>query len=185
MAENELMFKAAFKYPFNRARRLWNILWFLLPIIGWFVLFGYAIDIVKYFLKGNFKELPKMEFGRDLKLGFFMFFKGLPFFLAYMAVTIAISFVPGIGILFNLFTGFFVVPMMTINFFKKQTVDSYFEFKKLKPVFTEIEDYVVMLLKSIGLSLVFLLMFLILVGIPAGVFTKYIFFADFYRRYIK
>jgi hypothetical protein len=41
------------------------------------------------------------------------------------------------------------------------------------------------ILKSILLSLIFLVMIIILVGIPAGTFTKNIFLADFYRRRVK
>ena len=39
--------------------------------------------------------------------------------------------------------------------------------------------------KSIGLGLIFFLMMIILVGIPAGSFTKNIFLADFYGRRVK
>ena len=181
----ELKFGTAFYYVFNRPIGMLNILWFFLPIIGWFALFGYGIIIVKEFLKNNFKELPVMNFNRDFKLGFFMFFKALPFMLGYIAVTIIISIIPVIGTIFNLFTGFFVVPVLTINFFKKETVDSYFEFRKIKYVFNEIEDYIVMLIKSLGLGVIFFIMMIILVGIPASVFTKHIFLTDFYRRHVK
>ena len=72
-----LDFKTAFKYPFNRAKGMWNILWVLLPIFGWFALGGYGIRIVKEFSHGKFKKLPVMSFGSDMKLGFFMFLKVL------------------------------------------------------------------------------------------------------------
>ncbi len=39
-------FESAFRYPFNRAVRLLNILWVFVPIIGWFALFGYGIKEV-------------------------------------------------------------------------------------------------------------------------------------------
>jgi len=182
---NELNFGTAFKYPFNRPVGMLNILWILLPIIGWFALFGYAVDIVNEFLKNNFKELPKMDFNKDLSLGFFMFFKGLPFFLALIVVSMVFGFIPILGIIINIFIGIFIVPVLAINFMKKQTVDSFFEFKKLKYVFGEIEEYVVAIVKSLGLGIIFLLMWLILVGIPAGAFTKNIFIADFYRRFVK
>ena len=55
-------FKTAFYYPFNRPIGLLNILWVLLPIIGWFALFGYTIVIIKHFIKGDFKELPEFGF---------------------------------------------------------------------------------------------------------------------------
>ncbi|MBU0460001.1 MAG: DUF4013 domain-containing protein [Nanoarchaeota archaeon] len=181
-----LNFKSAFKYPFNRAKGMWNILWIFLPIIGWFALGGYGIRIVKEFCKGKFKQLPTFSFSSDLKLGFFMFLKSLPFILAYSVVLMILSLISlwlrgAVQLLFSLF----VMPILFIHFFNKETVGSLFEFKIVKPVFTNLGDYIVILLKSILLALIFLVMIIILVGIPAGSFTKNIFFADFYRRRVK
>ena len=55
----KLDFGTAFKYPFNRAKRMWYILWLLVPIIGWFALGGYSIRLVKEFTKGKYKHLPE------------------------------------------------------------------------------------------------------------------------------
>ena len=178
-------FKSAFKYPFNRAAGLLNILWMFIPIIGWFALYGYGITIVKHFIKGDFKELPKMDFGENLGLGFFMFFKSIPFMIVLFIMYIFLIFIPFIGPLASWFISLFIVPVLTINFFKKETVASYFEFEKIKYVFEDFEDYIIALLKSIALGIIFFLMIIILVGIPAATFTQNIFFADFYRRYIK
>ena len=41
-----ITFEKAFKFPFNRPEGLLNILWVLLPIIGWLALFGY--NMTKY-----------------------------------------------------------------------------------------------------------------------------------------
>jgi hypothetical protein len=90
------------------------------------VLFGYEITIIKHFIKGDFKELPKFDFGRNLRLGFFMFFKSIPFVFVLIAAYIIIGFVPFIGGLGNLFVSLFVVPALTINFFKKETVAQLF-----------------------------------------------------------
>ncbi len=84
--KEELDFKTAFGYPFRRATGLLNILWVLLPIIGWFALGGCGIRIVKHFIKGDFNELPLFNFSEDLSLGFFMFIKAIPFAIVYMAV---------------------------------------------------------------------------------------------------
>ncbi len=64
---NELDFNTAFKFPFNRAKGLWNIFWFLLPIFGWFALAGYTIRIVQGFLKGSFKQLPFFKLADKVK----------------------------------------------------------------------------------------------------------------------
>jgi len=178
-----LGFKTAFHYPFNRSKRMWNILWLLVPIIGWFALIGYGVRIIQGFIKGKFKELPIFHFKKDLKLGFFMFLKAIPFILACMVV---------FGILSLLKLGFistlieiFIIPILGINFIKKMTIGSFFEFKILKAVFTHFGDYVVAVLKSILLVIVFAFMCIILVGIPALFFTDNIFLADFYRRRVK
>lgn len=180
-----LKFETAFKYPFNRAVGMWNILWVFVPIVGWFALGGYSIRLVKEFARGEFKELPVLNFGSDLELGFMMFIKSLPFVIVYM---ITISILEKLGTplagVANFFMGLFVVPMLGINFFIKETVESFFDFSVLSPVFNNLEDYLMVLLRSIGLSIIFFFMMIVLVGIPASAFTKNIFLADFYRRKI-
>ena len=181
-----LKFNIAFKYPFNRMKGLWNILWVLLPIIGWFALGGYGVRIVKEFTKGQFKKLPVFKFGDDFKLGFFMFIKAIPFVIVYMIVLGIIGLInPVVYGLARLFVELFAIPMLTINFMNKETVGSLFEFGIIGNVFSNLGDYVVAVLKSILLWFVFLVMFLILVGIPAQMFTQHIFLADFYRRHVK
>ncbi|MAG78009.1 hypothetical protein CL616_01450 [archaeon] len=181
-----LDFKIAFKYPFNRAKGMWNILWILIPIIGWFALGGYTIRIVKEFVKGKFKQLPTFSFKSDLKLGFFMFLKAIPFILVYAVIIIPLRLLfPWLDLIVELFLGLFITPILFINFFVKETIESLFEFKIIKYVFKNIGDYFIAILKSLVLSLIFFLMWIILVGIPAGSFTKNIFLADFYRRNVK
>lgn len=181
-----LEFRKAFYYPFNRAKGLLNILWFFLPIFGWFALGGYGVRIVQEFSKGKFKQLPVMDFFNDLKLGFMMFLKALPFMILYIILVMGID---RIDIWFSLgvriLLGFFVVPILTINFLNKQTVGAYFEFGILKSVFSNLGDYLMVVLKSIALAVIFLIMWIVLVGIPAGTFTQYIFLADFYKRRVK
>ncbi len=72
-----------------------------------------------------------------------------------------------------------------VHFFNKETVGSLFKLDIVAPVFTNLGDYIVALLKTIGLSIVFMILSIVLVGIPANQFTKNIFLADFYRRKIK
>jgi|TARA_B100001964_G_C14256002_1_gene612467 hypothetical protein len=176
---------AAFKYPFNRPMGLLNILWILVPIIGWFALMGYSVRIVKNFVKGNFKELPLFNFSKDLNLGFFMFLKAIPFVIVIAVANFVLAIMPVIGTVASLFISFFVVPILSVNFFVKETIDSYFEFDIIKHVFNNFGDYIIVILKSLVLGITFLILFIVLVGIPANAFTKNIFFADFYRRYVK
>ncbi len=180
-----LSFGSAFKYPFNRAKGLLNIFWVFLPIIGWFALYGYGIRIIQHFVRGEFEGLPLFNFGDNLKLGFFMFLKSLPFIIPYMVVYVLLNYIKYVGFLLNMFIGMFIVPILIVNFFYKETISAYFEFSKVKVIFQNFGDYLLAVLKSIGLGLIFSVMILILVGIPASMFTRNIFLADFYGRRAK
>jgi len=195
-----LSFKEAFRYPFNRWVGMFNILWILIPIIGWFALVGYNIRIIQRFIQNDFKELPIFKFGENLRLGFKMFLKVIPFVIVYMLVIgVSTKIIVNVGeillakertinltiSLVNIIIGIFVIPVLAMNFFNKETVTSFFELKIIKSVFSNLGGYIMALLKSITLALTFLPMCIVPVGIPAGGFTKNIFLADFYRRRIK
>ena len=182
---NKLDFKTAFNYPFNKPKRMWNFLWIFLPIIGWFVLGGYGVRIIKSFIKGKFNKLPILKFKNDLKLGFFMFLKSLPATSLYIIFLIIIIEINPWLELIRIFTEIFIIPILFINFINKETIVSFFEFKIIKEVFNNIGDYSLAILKSILLALIFFIMWIVLVGFPAGAFTKNIFLADFYRRKVK
>jgi hypothetical protein len=168
-----------------------ELLFILIPIgiiafiISSFLLFGYGIIIIKHFIKGDFSELPELEFGKHLKLGFFMFLKFIPFIIIMSIINILLVFIPLIGVLASWFVSLFVAPILVINFFNKETIESYFEFEIIRCVFEDFEEYIIALLKSLALAVIFFLMMIILVGIPARSFTQNIFIADFYRRFVK
>ena len=52
-------------------------------------------------------------------------------------------------------------------------------------MFNNFVDYIMVLLRSILLFVVFLVMSIILIGIPANAFSQYMFLTDFYRRNVK
>ncbi|MBU0687737.1 MAG: DUF4013 domain-containing protein [Candidatus Margulisbacteria bacterium] len=180
-----LQFKTAFKYPFNRAIGMLNILWILIPIIGWFALGGYGIRIIQEFSKGKYEKLPVLKFGDDLQLGFFMFFKAIPFMFCAIIVIAILNAIGPLGKLIEILLEIFVFPILGINFANKMTVGSFFEFGILKYVFNNLWDYIVAILKAILLWLVYLPMWIILVGFPAQIFSNNMFLADFYRRRVK
>lgn len=180
-----LVFNEAFRYPFNRPKGMLNVLWLFFPIFGWFALGGYGIRIIQEFVKGEFKQLPEMKFGSDMKLGFFMFLKAIPFMLAYVIVSSILEWIPYVGVFVIIFLEILIVPMLSINFMKKETVESFFEFDILRAVFDNLGDYLIAFLKSIGLAIVYFVMIIVLVGIPGIAFTQNIFLADFYRRNVK
>ncbi|MDA3836554.1 MAG: DUF4013 domain-containing protein [Nanoarchaeota archaeon] len=183
--KNKLTFKEAFHYPFNRAKGLWNILWILLPIFGWAALIGYSIRLTTEWTQGKFKQLPLFEFKNDMKLGFKMFIRSLPFIIVYLIAAAILNSLGDAGNFVNFLIEFFIIPILFINFAVKRTVDSLFEFSIVSKVFNNLGDYIVAVLKTILLALVFILMSIILVGIPANMFSQNMFLADFYRRSMK
>lgn len=115
-----------------------------------------------------------------------MFIKSLPFVLVYIIIIAILNKIDSqVTGLVNFFLGLFVIPILSINFMNKETVESFFEFEILKSVFDNLGDYVVVVFKSILLSIIFFVMIIVLVGLPAGSFTENIFLADFYRRKVK
>jgi len=181
----KLDFSTAFKYPFNRWKGLLNILWVLLPIFGWFAIMGYQIRLVNEWIDGKFEELPLFHFVDDMKLGFIMFIKFIPFILVLLIGGWILGLAKALGTLVYLILVFLAVPILAMNFFRKQTVQSCFEFNKVRVVTSNLGDYIMVLIMSILLAIVFGVLSLILVGIPASTFTKNIFLADFYRRLVK
>lgn len=184
-----LTFGQGFSYPFNRAIGLLNILWILIPIVGWLAIGGYAIRIVREFSMGMTRELPKLSFWSDCGHALAMFFKALPFFIVYgLVIGLGGWLLDQVGtpgwalFIINLAINILVLPILTINFFRHATVASYFDLGVLSPVFEHIGDYLWAVIKDIALSIVFLVLCIVLVGLPALSFTKYIFLADFYRR---
>jgi len=181
-----LSFGKAFKYPFNRFKGMLNALWIFLPILGWLALMGYTIRIVNEFLEGKFEQLPTMQFGSDLKLGFSMFLKALPFAIVYMIFLTVVGIMSqNLLQIVNFLFSCFVIPLLGVNFMKKQTVEAYFEFKILNAMKENLGDYIVMILKTYALTIIFGIMIVVLIGFPALMFTGSIFIADFYRRYVK
>lgn len=181
-----ISFSDAFKYPFKMPKRLLYALWLLIPILGWFIIFGYGVRLVNEFIEGRYEGPIKLNFMEDLKLGFVIFLKALPFYILYMAIIVAIISVnENLANLVSLLLGFFVVPILMVNFFRKQTIGSFFEFQLLDIVRDNPGDYIITVLKQYALTIVFLILSIILVGIPAMLFTNSIFVANLYGRLVE
>lgn len=174
------------KYPFKKPQRLLYVLLLIVPIIGWLALLGYSVRIVNEFIEGRYEGLIKLDFMEDLKLGFLFFLKALPFYIVYSVVLFAAMYVNEVlGSLVSLLLGVFVIPMLAINFYRKQTVESFFEFDILKVVRDNIGEYITTALKQYALNFIFLILSIVLVGIPAMLFANMIFFADMYGRLVE
>ena len=115
-----------------------------------------------------------------------MFLKAIPFMLV-ISIGLGALYVihPALEAIVEFSLGLLIFPILIINFMNKQTVNSLFEFEIIKSIFNNLGDYSIALLKEISLCIIFFLMWIVLVGIPAGAFTKNIFLADFYRRNVK
>ncbi len=181
-----ISFSDAFKYPFKKPKRLLYGLWLLIPILGWFIIFGYSVRLVNEFIEGRYEGPIKLNPMEDLKLGFVIFLKSIPFYILYIAIIVAVDSVnETLGYLVSFLLGFFVVQILMVNFFRKQTIGSFFEFQLLDIVRDNLGDYIIAMLKQYALTIVFLILSIILVGIPAMLFTSSIFIANLYGRLVE
>lgn len=181
-----ISFSEAFKYPFKTPKRLLYALLLIVPIIGWLALFGYSVRIINEFIEGRYEGLIKLDFMEDLKLGFMVFLKALPFYIVYSIILFAATYVnETLGSLVSLLLGIFVIPMLAVNFMRKQTIESFFEFGVLNFVRDNLGEYTITALKQYALNFVFLILSIVLVGIPAIMFTSTIFFANMYGRLVE
>lgn len=175
----------AFKYPFKTPKKLLYALLLLIPVLGWLALFGYIVRLVNEFIDGRYEEPIDINLMEDLKFGAITFVKALPFYIAYAIVIFVLTYIsPTLGNLIELLLGFFVVPILAVNFFKKQTIESFFEFDLLNVVKDNFEDYIMAALKQYAIVIVFGILSIILIGIPALCFTSSIFIANFYGRVV-
>ncbi|MGB9940594.1 DUF4013 domain-containing protein [Methanosarcina sp.] len=181
-----ISFSDAFKYPFKTPKRLLYVLWLFIPVLGWLILFGYGVRLVNEFIEGRYEGLIKLDFMEDLKLGFITFLKTLPFYVLYIAIVFAATSInETLGNLVSFLLGFFVVPILVVNFFRKQTIESFFEFQLLDVVRDNLGDYIIAVLKQYALIIVFAILSIVLVGIPAMFFTNSIFIANLYGRLVE
>ncbi|MFV8415890.1 DUF4013 domain-containing protein [Methanosarcina mazei] len=181
-----ISFSEAFKYPFKTPKRLLYALLIFVPIIGWLALFGYGVRLVNEFIEGRYEGPIKLDFMEDLKLGFMVFLKSLPFYIIYIIILFAATYVSeGLGNIISLLLGFFVVPMLAVNFFRKQTVESFFEFSVLNVVRDNLGEYIITVLKQYTLVIIFMVLSIVLVGIPGMLFTNSIFVANMYGRLVE
>lgn len=181
-----ISFSEALKYPFKTPARLLYILLLIVPIIGWLALFGYIVRIVNEFIEGRYEGLIKLNFMEDLKLGFMVFLKALPFYIVYVIILSAAMYInETLGNIISLLLGFFVIPMLAVNFFRKQTIESFFEFDILNVVRDNLGEYVITMLKQYALVIIFMVLSIVLVGIPGMFFTNSIFVANMYGRIVE
>ncbi len=175
----------ALKYPFKTPIRLIYALLLFIPILGPLIIFGYVVRLVNEFIEGKYEGLIKLDIIEDLKLGIITFLKSIPFIIVCAIVIFATSYINGTLGIITLLLVLFVAPILVINFFRKQTIESFFEFSILSVIKDNLGDYVMAVLKQYALTIVFLILSIVLIGIPAMYFTSSIFIANFYGNYIE
>jgi len=176
----------AFRYPFKKPKRLLYALLLLIPIFGWLILFGYLVRLINEFIEGRYEGPIKLNIIDDMSLGFTIFLKSLPFIIVYVILISAVNYASEtFGILLNLLLSIFVIPILQVNFYRKQTIKSYFEFDVLNIVKDNLGSYVAVILKQYALTIIFLILSIVLIGIPAMLFTDTIFVANFYGKYTE
>jgi hypothetical protein len=181
-----ITFSDALKFPFKVPARLLYALLLLIPILGWIILFGYGVRLINEFIEGRYNGPIKIEYIEDLKLGFIAFVKLIPLYIVHLIIVGSIMYASmTLGKLVNFMLAFFILPMLIVNFMRKQTVGSAFEFQVLNVVKDNSGDYIVTMLKQILLGFIFMLLSFVLIGIPALIFTNSIFIANFYGKYIE
>ena len=173
-------FMQGLKYPWGNAKRLWNILWILIPILGWFAIINYSKKISLSIVGGDTAGLP--EFGgffENLSKGFILFLKLIPISVVLMIV----NFIPVIGSVVYVLFAILFMPWLVINLYVKDTVGATFEWSNAANiVFKNFGDYVMTIIKTIGFVVVYLVGSIVVVGIPCLYLGQYFFFADFYAR---
>lgn len=175
----------AFKYPFKNPIRLLYALLLIIPILGPLTIWGYVVRLVNEFIEGRYDEPVKLDIIEDLKLGIIMFLKAIPFIVASMILFLVASYINTTLVIIFLLLEMFIAPILIVNFFRKQTIESLFEFDILKVVKDNFGDYIVAFLKQLVLSIIFLILSFILIGIPALYFTNSIFIANLYGNFIE
>ncbi len=104
-----------------------------------------------------------------------------PFYIVYcIPIVLVTIYDKTAGDILNLLLSFFVLPVFTINLYRKQTVGSYFEFSKLKDVMSNLGDYLAVMIKQYVLLIVFLIL-----SIPCRHTGPVLRRSDIYRKFLR
>lgn len=168
------------RYPWGHAKRLWNILWCLIPIVGCLALLGYVKKIANAIVKGDKGGLPEFgSFSPNMTEGFWVFVKLIPL----MIIVGVIQMIPIVGKLAYAFLAIFFVPYLMVHFLVRGDFAATFDYKAIiEHVFGNLKDYAVALLKTIVYCIVYFVLSFVLAGIPCLYFGSCFFMAEFYAK---
>lgn len=182
-----LSLKQGIKFPWQKPRRLLYALWILVPIFGWFAMAGFGVKIIKNLVKGKNKEVPEFgKFWENFLNGCIIILKIIPLLIVITICDWLLIKIPLLGtllyIMFVLLT-LLLVPYLFVNLVVTWQVEESFNVKKAWSVITKnLKDYLIAYLKSFAYGIIYILLSIILIGIPCNMYGKYYFFSDFYRK---
>ena len=184
-SRSALSFGDGMRYPWGKPKLLWNALWVIIPILGWFALMGYFRDIVRSIASGNRSSLPEFgKLGENFVNGFIVFVKLLPLYLVYNLLSFVLAFIPVIGALAVLFVAIFIMPYLVLHFLVTDKFEDTFAVKKAwDAVLGDFVEYLLAYVRTIGYGFVYLLLSFVLVGIPCLMFGNTIYLVDWYAKH--
>ncbi len=173
----------ALKYPFANWKRLFNYFWILVPVWGWFVVYGYLIRILENLRRGRHKELPAIHPFKGLfSTGFFLCVS----IFAYTIILFALSLIPVLGWLIYIYV-LLISPLLLLRYSEtKKTKDIFDVVGASEIMFSHFKEYIIAWLKTIAFILILLVASLplitLIVTLPAVSLGQYYFFGEFYRE---
>lgn len=176
--------KDAIKYPWEKMVRAFWFWLVLIPVFGWFPLYGYMLDMMQDINKGKDRMLPK--FGRYWDL----FVHGFYYFVFAIIVGIVAQIlmrIPVVGWIVYLYV-ILIVPMLAVNYAVKRKFSAFFDIGlATRLVFGNLLAYIVLILKTIVVGLFWLVcsipVITLIWTLPAMQFSSAYLIAQFYRKY--
>lgn len=178
------------KYPFKRFKRIWNFYWILIPIIGYFALMGYIVDILKSVFRGE-EEMPKfVGFWKNVGKGFFLFLALIIIQIVYNILIYLFRFIPVLGVILTIVLVIYLIllcPMLIMQYaITEKFKDALDIAKATRTMFIDFWAYVLVILKLFVVMLVWLAasipIITLIVTVPLMSFSQYYMYGTFYRE---
>lgn len=176
--------KDAIKFPWTKMQRAFWFWLIIIPIFGWFPLYGYMLDMMRNVVKGSDKELPKFSKYWDLfGQGFFYFIFAI---IVGIVAQIAMR-IPLVGWIIYLYV-MLITPILAVNYAVKKRFGAFFDIGlATKIVFGHFGAYIILILKTIVVGLFWLLCSIPIITLiwtlPAMQFSSGFLIAQFYRKH--
>ncbi len=175
--------REALHYPFANWKRLFNYFWILIPVWGWFVVYGYMVRIIDHLRRGHHKELPAIRPFKGLfSTGFFL---GVSIFV-YAIILFVLNLIPVLGWLIYIYV-LLISPLLILRYSETKKVRDLFDVVSASNIlFSYFKAYLTVWLKTIAFTLILLLASLpvitLIVTLPAMSLGQYYFFGEFYHE---